>query len=203
MRVSAVFIVTQLTTVPAATFNGIAHIDQRADRRAMGRISVADAQFDFKDYELTDVCFDCLRPTPDEMYNCTLKFNWYDPNSKLENDITNCSCSTSWHWDGVAATQGPRNNYNIDTYDICFRGPETFFEMKVTNFVHGKFSLSMAHRYKDSQYVNPYSGDPSRSHASKTVANDSQVTSQSLGYILLRSQLQTSVYPFSAKIKKG
>lgn len=135
----------------ASAFDSFGPIGRRADRRAVGFISVADAQFDFKDYELTHVCFDCSRPNPDEMYNCTLKFNWYDPNAKLENNVTSCSCSTSWNWDGVATSQGPRNDYDIDTYNICFRGPETFFEMKVTRFAHEKFSLNMAHRYKDSQ----------------------------------------------------
>ncbi|RKU44227.1 hypothetical protein DL546_005435 [Coniochaeta pulveracea] len=110
------------------------------------------AQFNFLPFNLTNVGMECTRPNATaEMYDCELRFDWHDPNSVKENDITSCTCINKWSWDGYTTSPGQKNTYGAD-FSICLRDLPTFFEMRFSGFNSTQdFDLEIAHHYTDSE----------------------------------------------------
>ncbi|EFX00307.1 hypothetical protein CMQ_7309 [Grosmannia clavigera kw1407] len=121
---------------------GAAHIQLSPTQRA---------QFSFQPFELTDVCFACTRPNATVLFACNVQFDWFDPNSVKENNVTSCSCSYSWHWDGQAAANGANNTYDAVDFLVCSNHHSSLFEMRVNFFSDPtNLTLFMSHYYKDS-----------------------------------------------------
>ena len=80
--------------------------------------------------------------------------DWDDPNSVRQNNVTRCSCISKWSWDGKTAAAGENNTYSA-SYTMCYKKAPVYFEMKMATFNSSQdFSLQVAHRYHDSEYVN-------------------------------------------------
>ena len=77
----------------------------KAERQAKRKVDAAMAQFNFAPYELTHVGVQCAKREEDKsatgLYNCTLSFDWFDPNSVRQNNVTSTACSSSWLWEYV------------------------------------------------------------------------------------------------------
>ncbi|KAJ9130331.1 hypothetical protein NKR23_g12249 [Pleurostoma richardsiae] len=150
MRASHLLGISLLPALSAALpgLRQTSHSASHFQARRIGRVNVADvadAQFNFLPYELADVCLDCSRPSSQAQYSCGLNFDWYDPNSRLENNVTSCHCSYTWSWDGVTPIQADGE------YVTCFKQGSTLFEMKILDFQSGhNLTLDMGHHYKDS-----------------------------------------------------
>lgn len=127
--------------------------------RAKRNVNAALAQFKFSPYELTHMAVGCTKDGGEESsatgpYNCTLSFDWFDPNSVRQNNVTSTACSSSWAWDGTTGERGENNNYNTN-YQPC---EQDGFLMKIVSFPNGTdFRIGLAHRYKDSEnFSAPY-----------------------------------------------
>ncbi|KAK8076389.1 hypothetical protein PG994_003661 [Apiospora phragmitis] len=87
------------------------------------------AQFDFKNWTLTEVCLD---------------FQWEDPNFN-----TSSFCNNPWKWDGVTMQQGPNNTYNTN-YFVCEMQLPEVWQLKINNITDdGLFELGLIHTCKD------------------------------------------------------
>ena len=79
--------------------------------------------------------------------------DWEDPNSVKQNNVSSGTCSATWSWDGVTSESGEDNTYPTQ-FLRCFEALPSFFEMKFNSFDKAEnFTLDLAHRYKDSEYV--------------------------------------------------
>ncbi|KAH8910274.1 hypothetical protein BR93DRAFT_471157 [Coniochaeta sp. PMI_546] len=133
--------------MPAATPHDVheagAHI-QRA-------VLMNGSQFNFDPFNLTNIGMECARPTADDMYACELRFDWHDPNSVKENNVTSCSCIYKWSWDGETVAAGEKNTYSA-SYSMCYKQLPVYFEMRIAAFNSSEdFALEVAHRYHDSE----------------------------------------------------
>ncbi|KAK1751780.1 hypothetical protein QBC47DRAFT_405797 [Echria macrotheca] len=109
------------------------------------------AQFEFAPYELTNICLDCKRPNATANYGCEVKFDWHDPNSVRQNNVSSCACQYSWTWDGVSVIGGDSDGSDVP-YETCWKDERTYFEMALVTFEQpGNFTLKLAHHYKDSE----------------------------------------------------
>ncbi|KAK7938092.1 uncharacterized protein PG986_014960 [Apiospora aurea] len=100
-------------------------------------------QFDWKNWTLTEVCLDCTRTSPSELFDCEYKFQWDDPNFN-----TSTVCNSSWKWDGVTMQNGPNNTYNTN-YIICELAWPEVWQLKINNIEDELFELGLAHTCKD------------------------------------------------------
>ncbi|KAK3357067.1 hypothetical protein B0T25DRAFT_566385 [Lasiosphaeria hispida] len=109
------------------------------------------AQFNFEPYELTNFCVDCIRSNTTADYSCGLKFDWYDPNSVKENNVTSCHCNSTWTWDGVSSIGGDDNPLELP-YLPCWEDDLSFFAMRMVGFMNpGNISIQLAHHYRDDE----------------------------------------------------
>ena len=92
---------------------------------------------------------------------CTYVVEWFDPNSVKENNVTSCSCSYSWEWDGVTTAPGRNNTFDPLALLPCYhKDQHAPFEMRVNNFESpNNLTLWISHLYKDSSYGPPPPGD--------------------------------------------
>ncbi|KAL8419546.1 hypothetical protein RB594_002669 [Gaeumannomyces avenae] len=126
--------------------------------RGTHMIKLPDAQFDFKPFELKNLCYECDRSRDEDLYSCTMKFDWFDPNSVRENNVSACSCKYSWKWDSVTLAPGDRNSFDAEGYSVCQINHQTttFFEMKINSFhAADNFTLSLGRRYRDTVLFQP------------------------------------------------
>ncbi|KAK8848814.1 hypothetical protein PGQ11_015294 [Apiospora arundinis] len=108
------------------------------------------AQFNFTNWILTEVCFECTRSSPAVPYDCSFKFHWNDFNSN-----TSASCNNPWNkWDGVSPNPGPIN----DEYFICDehkQSPE-IWQLKFYSITNdGLFELGLDHDFIDYHDFHP------------------------------------------------
>ncbi|KAL1868241.1 hypothetical protein VTK73DRAFT_3768 [Phialemonium thermophilum] len=131
--------------------------DAALDKRLWFKNLKANAQFNFEPFLLQNIRLGCHRQSADELYSCKLKFYWHDPNSVRQNNVTSCTCSSEWVWDGVTSANGENNNYTTE-YVTCLNAPPSYFAMKFDSFDSAQnFTLDLAHRYKDSEnFTAPY-----------------------------------------------
>ncbi|KAK3295724.1 uncharacterized protein B0H64DRAFT_152767 [Chaetomium fimeti] len=118
------------------------------------------AQFNFAPFSLTNLRILCTRFNPTVDYSCNLTFAWSDPNSVRQNSVTSGSCQTSWAWDGVTKHDAdPDGSDPVASYRSCWIDDDaTYFKVAVPGFWHpGNFTLELAHRYRDDEYVLPVS----------------------------------------------
>ncbi|KAK8123452.1 hypothetical protein PG999_003370 [Apiospora kogelbergensis] len=107
------------------------------------------AQFNFSNWILIDVTFDCRRPSISVLFDCAFKFHWDDPNFNAS-----ASCDRPWKWDGVTMEQGANNTYNNDEYFICEEHKESpeAWQLKFYNMTNdGLFELGLIHDCIDEQ----------------------------------------------------
>ncbi|XXH04934.1 hypothetical protein Hte_011356 [Hypoxylon texense] len=105
------------------------------------------AQFDLAPFKLTDMCVDCKRHDVGLLFECSIKFDWEDPNANQS-----CTCSEDWEWDSRGSAKG--GNY----YLTCRDENVEFFQFKfVDMFDLSNFSLSLAHMYRDVKYERDHS----------------------------------------------
>jgi hypothetical protein len=73
------------------------------ERRGAMMSNAAMAQFEFAPYEITYLAVQCRKGGKEApktgLYNCTLSFDWFDPNSVRQNNVSSTACSSSWLWD--------------------------------------------------------------------------------------------------------
>ncbi|KAH6636324.1 hypothetical protein F5144DRAFT_487202 [Chaetomium tenue] len=135
--------------------------NQIADRSMM----IDAAQFNFAPFKVTNLHILCTRFKPTVDYSCNLTFAWSDPNSVRQNSVTSGHCQTSWAWDGVTKHQADPDGSNpVAEYRSCWINDDaTYFKVAVPGFWHpGNFTLELAHRYRDDEYVFPHPSRPSR-----------------------------------------
>jgi hypothetical protein len=73
-----------------------------------------------------------------------------------QNSVTSGHCQTSWAWDGVTKHQADPDGSNpVAAYRSCWIDDDaTYFKVAVPGFWHpGNFTLELAHRYRDDEYV--------------------------------------------------
>ncbi|CAK7218605.1 hypothetical protein SBRCBS47491_003561 [Sporothrix bragantina] len=76
---------------------------------------------------------------------------WFDPNSVKENNVTACTCSYTWKWDGQTTIRGDNNSFDAVDFVVCTNQYPSVFEMRVNNFMGpSNLTLFMSHFYKDS-----------------------------------------------------
>ncbi|KAK8022152.1 hypothetical protein PG993_012919 [Apiospora rasikravindrae] len=101
------------------------------------------AQFSWKNWTLTEVCLDCTRTSPSELFDCEYKFRWDDPNFN-----TSAHCNNPWKWDGITTQQGPNNTYNTN-YIICEMAWPEVWQLRINNIQDELFELGLIHTCKD------------------------------------------------------
>lgn len=167
MRIMQLFSLVALplaAPMPAATHHQAQEVRTHLEQRAT---LIEASQFNFTPFNLTNLGMECVRPTADDMYACELRckytsfylimahsnnsqVDWHDPNSVRQNNVTGCSCISKWSWDGNSTEAGPVS----ESYTMCYKKLPVFFEFRIATFNSSEdFSLEIAHRYHDSEYV--------------------------------------------------
>jgi hypothetical protein len=84
-----------------------------------------------------------------------LLVQWFDPNSVRQNLVTSGLCTTRWAWDGTTPISANEDGTGGAVgYRRCWSDKETSFDVVVPSFFHpGNFTIEMAHRYRDDEYV--------------------------------------------------
>ncbi|KAH8889367.1 hypothetical protein GQ53DRAFT_225837 [Thozetella sp. PMI_491] len=115
--------------------------------------AAAEAQFNFQPWEFRNICLECNRNQTTEQYACKTKFDWYDPNSVPENNVTSGSClSDAWTWDGAAVSAGGKVSYPSENKACFYQSTLNYLSFNLAKFESEKnFTLSVVHRYKDDQ----------------------------------------------------
>ncbi|KAM0334166.1 hypothetical protein ACHAQA_001186 [Verticillium albo-atrum] len=97
----------------------------------------------------SDLTVGCVLPEPTPLYSCTMRFNFYDPNSELTQEVNGAFCSVSWDWDGVTTEKGPSNNYP-EGFTICSVALFNLFQVQVNYFYSASdWQMTVSHKYKD------------------------------------------------------
>ncbi|KAK7961031.1 hypothetical protein PG988_012245 [Apiospora saccharicola] len=108
------------------------------------------AQFNFTNWTLSEVCLDCSRASPVDLFDCAYTFRWLDPNFN-----TSSSCNSSWKWDGITMENGPNNSYPTQ-YMMCEMHFPEAWQLRVNSITDdGLFELGLIHTCKDQIHFDP------------------------------------------------
>ncbi|ORY63544.1 uncharacterized protein BCR38DRAFT_475459 [Pseudomassariella vexata] len=136
------FLLPLVVCIPSA-----AKLDTNVSSRGAMMLPAELAQFDFKDQVLTNICANCNRAATADPYNCTIDFDWDDPNYNKS-----AHCNANWEWDGVSSGHGP----DSEGYLVCHVDFHEYWQFGFTQFtnVFG-FKWTLGHKCEDTERWKP------------------------------------------------
>ncbi|KAK0753181.1 hypothetical protein B0T18DRAFT_290295, partial [Schizothecium vesticola] len=107
--------------------------------------------FNFLDFELTQAGLTCDRANSTVPYSCGLKFNWHDPNSVRQNNVSSTSCTQTFSWDGVHPI-GSEDGFGGGPSVTCYRDESSYFASTLLHFEDpSNITIQLAHMYLDAE----------------------------------------------------
>ncbi|KAF6844923.1 hypothetical protein CMUS01_00589 [Colletotrichum musicola] len=112
-------------------------------------------KYPWKNMTLSNLELVCARAGDNELYTCSLKFDFYDYNTEGVIDVNGAHCSTAWEWDGITPYHGPNNNFP-NNYADCWSARGNIFMLKVVEFRSAsQFEIYVSHLWTDPRFFTP------------------------------------------------
>ncbi|KAH7349426.1 hypothetical protein B0T11DRAFT_130975 [Plectosphaerella cucumerina] len=106
-------------------------------------------KFPWHHTEISNLDVACVRGKKQDPYTCTMKFDFYDPNSELVQEVNDAHCDVSWSWDGETTKRGPGNDHK-EGFTVCSAAKSNIFQVQISRFTSASdWTIVVSHKYKD------------------------------------------------------
>ncbi|KAH6671534.1 hypothetical protein F5X68DRAFT_247226 [Plectosphaerella plurivora] len=110
--------------------------------------------------EISNLDVGCVRTKDQDPYTCTMKFDFYDPNSEPAQEVNGAHCDVSWSWDGKTTKRGPGNDH-AGGFTVCSAAASNIFQVQIARFRSASdWTVVVSHKYRDDVIFDRHFDEP-------------------------------------------